>query len=67
MADEPERRVVGAIHAELERQRTERGDASYTGLYLGEIDSLGLLYLDGEVDLYLLARAVIAETKENPV
>lgn len=66
MADEPERRIVGAIVAEVERQRDEASDRLHA-LYVGEIDSAGLLCIDGTLDLYLLARAVIAEIKENPL
>jgi hypothetical protein len=36
-------------------------------VFLGGLDSAGMLSVHGSVDLYLLARAVIAETKENPV
>jgi hypothetical protein len=65
MADEPERRVVGAMVAELERQAHEAGPYSY---YLDEsVSPDGSISVSGRVDLYLLARAVITEIKENPL
>ena len=59
MADEPERRIVGAIHAELERQATG-GDAEET-LWIDQLASDGTLQVEGPVDLYLLARAILKE------
>lgn len=56
MADEPERRLVGAIHAELERQHED------ALLYVDEVASDGTCVVEGTVDLYLLARAILAET-----
>lgn len=57
MADEPERRVVGAMLAELEEQ------ARMPFLALGIPDSMGTVRIEGEVDLYLLAQAVMREVK----
>ena len=65
MADEPERRVVGALLLELERQRAEA--LGRENLYVDMIVPDGTLYLNGLVDMFLLARAVIAEIKENPL
>jgi hypothetical protein len=55
MADEPERRIVGAIHAELEKQEYD------SDLWVGPIESDGMCIVDGPVDLYLLARAILGE------
>ena len=57
VADEPERRVVGALLAELEEQ------AATPLLAIGIPDSRGTVLIDGELDLYLLARAVMRETQ----
>lgn len=65
MADEPERRIVGAMVLELERQAAEAGPYSY---YIDEsVSPDGSMSVSGNIDLYLLARAVIQEIKENPV
>lgn len=58
MADEPERRIVGAIHAELEKQTTDGNIEA-----LGYLNTDGRIVVQGEIDLYLLARAVLAEVK----
>lgn len=61
MADEPERRIVGAIHAELERQEEEGTTARTRVLWVGPVESDGMCVVEGPVDLYLLARAILKE------
>lgn len=61
MADEPERRIVGAIHAELEKQETD-GNLSY----LSGLNNDGTVGVDGIIDLYMLARAILAEVEPPP-
>jgi hypothetical protein len=61
MANQPEDRIVGAILLDLEQQAREVG-----GPWMGQPYG-GVVLIDGNVDLYLLARAVIAEIKENPL
>jgi hypothetical protein len=61
MADELNRRLVGAIHAELEKQQADNA-----GLFVSEqVDSAGILYIDGDLDLYLLAQAVRGYFREE--
>lgn len=57
MADEPERRIVGVIHAELERQA---GD-TIIPTFVDRVASDGTCMMAGTFDLYLLAKAILAE------
>lgn len=57
MADEPERRIVGAILVELEQQ-------PYFNLH-DEVDWKGQVGCDGQLDLLSLARAVLAEVQSG--
>lgn len=61
MADEPERRIVGAIHAELEKQKTDGNLET-----LGYLNTDGLITVQGELDLYLLAEAILKEVGTVP-
>jgi len=55
VADEPERRIVGAMLVELEQQ-------PYFNLH-DEVDWKGQVGCDGQLDLLSLARAVLAEVQ----
>ena len=55
MADEPERRITGALLVELEEQ------AKGPFLAMGLPDSGGAVLVDGEIDVSMLARAVMRE------
>lgn len=67
MADEPERRLIGALHAELERQnevstdRTLKHNHTQNFAVVGMPDSDGHIMVVGELDLKGLARAVLEE------
>lgn len=59
MADEPERRLVGVIHAELEKQAEE--SERWNWPLVGPVATDGTCTVEGPVDLYLLARAIRRE------
>ena len=54
MADEPLRRLVGAMVQELE---TQAQSTAYS-LQVNPPDGMGIMLVTGEVDLYLLAKAI---------
>lgn len=58
MADEPERRLVGVIHAELEKQAKEAGPQY---IFVDRLASDGTCQVAGPIDLYLLAQAILKE------
>lgn len=60
MADEPERLMAGALLKDLEAQAAET-----PGLTVGPPDSAGMVYIEGLVDIHLLARAAQEEAAED--
>lgn len=60
MADEPERLMAGALLRDLEAQAAET-----PGLTVGPPDSMGMVYIEGLVDIHLLAQAAQEEAAED--
>lgn len=60
MADEPERRIVGALVAEIERQENDGN------IITSILNTDGTMHIVGNVDMYLLARAILAEVEPPP-
>lgn len=60
MADEPDRRLVGAMVAELEAQVKENPFGAAVS-----VDGMGLCWVDGPIDLYLLADAIRKHLREE--
>lgn len=61
--EERARRIVGAILLELDKQTQDDPLRIEVGRYP---DSMGMLYVDGTMDLYALADAIIKEVDDGP-